>query len=92
MYRQWIAGVVGMVLVCGWGGMAMADGCYLCEGGGYVTYTGDDTFARRKKAKEQFGCVVVGTTSSCSQSKGTVSFLKWPAPITIAVTDIQSGD
>ena len=54
---------------------AMADGCFLCEGGGYVKYTGDDTFEKRKKAKEQFDCKVTGTTSSCNQPKGTVSYL-----------------
>lgn len=55
--------------------LARADGCYLCSGGGYVAYTGDDTFDKRKKAQEQFGCQVSGTTSSCSNPKGTVSSL-----------------
>jgi len=51
---------------------AQTDGCYLCEGGGYVKFKGADTFDKRKKAKEKFGCKVSGTASSCSQSKGTV--------------------
>lgn len=51
---------------------AQTDGCYLCEGGGYVKFKGADTFDKRKKAKEQFGCKVSGTTGSCSKAKGTV--------------------
>ncbi len=50
---------------------ARADGCYLCSGGGYVKYNGDDTFDKRKQAAN-IGCQVSGTTSSCSSSKGTV--------------------
>ena len=53
--------------------IAQADGCFLCSGGGYVKYTGDDTFDKRKKAKEEFGCEVSGTTSSCSNPKGSLS-------------------
>lgn len=53
--------------------LARADGCFLCEGGGYVAFNGEDTFEKRKKAAEQFGCKVSGTTSSCSHPKGTVS-------------------
>lgn len=62
---------------------ALADGCYLCSGGGYVKYTGEDTFDKRKKAKEMFSCIVNGTTSSCSNPKGSVGlkdhwlFKKW---------------
>ncbi|MBI4238487.1 MAG: hypothetical protein HY696_08750 [Deltaproteobacteria bacterium] len=56
--------------------LARADGCFLCEGGGYVAFTGEDTFEKRKKATEQFGCKVSGTTSSCSHPKGTVSSLR----------------
>lgn len=52
---------------------ALADGCYMCEGGGYVKYEGDDTFAKRKEAKEKFQCTVSGTTGSCSNAKGTVT-------------------
>ncbi|EKD41294.1 MAG: hypothetical protein ACD_73C00773G0001 [uncultured bacterium] len=59
---------------------AKADGCYLCSGGGYVAYTGDDTFDKRKKAKEQLSCQVSGTTSSCSNPKGTVSSHFKPNP------------
>lgn len=55
---------------------ARADGCYLCQGGGYVQYTGDDTFEKRKKAEQQFGCKVGGTTSSCSNPQGTVSWYR----------------
>ena len=51
----------------------LADGCYTCKGGGYVKYKGDDTFAKRKDAKENFKCEVSGTSSSCSNAKGTVS-------------------
>jgi hypothetical protein len=51
---------------------SQTDGCYLCEGGGYVKFKGADTFDKRKKAKEQFGCKVSGTTGSCSNPKGTV--------------------
>ena len=51
---------------------SQTDGCYLCEGGGYVKFKGPDTFEKRKKAKEQFGCKVSGTTGSCSNPKGTV--------------------
>ena len=54
---------------------ARADGCYLCQGGGYVRYRGSDTFAKRKQAKKKCGCKVTGTTSSCSNPKCTVSFL-----------------
>lgn len=50
---------------------ALADGCYMCEGGGYVKYKGDDTFDKRKKA-QAMGCKVSGTTGSCSNPKGTV--------------------
>ncbi len=50
----------------------IADGCYLCQGGGYVKYTGSDTFDKRKKA-EALGCKVNGTTGSCSNPKGTVN-------------------
>lgn len=50
---------------------AFADGCYLCEGGGYVKYKGADTFDKRKKA-QSIGCKVTGTTGSCSNPKGSV--------------------
>lgn len=49
-----------------------ADGCYLCQGGGYVEFTGDDSFTKRREAKEKFACVVKGTTSSCQRPKGSV--------------------
>lgn len=49
-----------------------ADGCYMCEGGGYVKYKGDDNFAKRKEAEEKYGCKVSGTTGSCNGEKGTV--------------------
>ena len=54
---------------------ARADGCYLCEGGGYVRYRGSDTFAKRKKAREKCGCKVTGTTSRCTNPKCTVSVM-----------------
>lgn len=65
--------LVSFLAVLGFSRIAAADGCYMCEGGGYVKYVGDDTFEKRKKAKEQFGCNVSGTTSSCNGEKGTVS-------------------
>ena len=71
---KWIFGVAMGGFFLGSVPMAMADGCFLCEGGGYVKFTGDDTFEKRKKAKEKFDCKVNGTTSSCSKSKGTVSY------------------
>lgn len=54
--------------------MAHADGCYMCQGGGYVKFQGSDTFDKRKKAKEQFACTVSGTSSSCSHARGTVAW------------------
>lgn len=56
-----------------------ADGCYLCKEGGYIRYTGPDTFPKRKKAKEQFGCTVNGTAGICSHPRGTVVRLSPPA-------------
>lgn len=52
--------------------IAQTDGCYLCQGGGYVKFKGADTFDKRKKAEKNFGCKVSGTTGSCSNPKGTV--------------------
>lgn len=69
--------LLGMVLALGFiitiGAMSdlRADGCYLCQGGGYVKYIGSDTFDKRKKA-EKIGCKVSGTTGSCSNPKGVV--------------------
>ncbi len=37
--------------------------CFTCSGGGYVCFNGDDTFPKRKKAKDNFGCNVSGTSS-----------------------------
>jgi hypothetical protein len=71
---KWMFGMAASVFLLGTAPAAMADGCFLCEGGGYVKYTGDDTFDKRKKAKEKFNCKVSGTTSSCSNPKGTVSY------------------
>jgi len=51
--------------------VARADGCYICQGGGYVQYIGPATFEMRKKA-QAVGCTVTGTASSCSNPKGTV--------------------
>lgn len=51
---------------------ARADGCFLCEGGGYVKFAGDDTFAKRKEALEKFSCKVSGSTGSCTHEKGSV--------------------
>lgn len=52
--------------------VSYADGCYLCQGGGYVEFTGDDSFSKRRAAKEKFACVVQGTTSECQRPKGSV--------------------
>ncbi|MCD6497735.1 MAG: hypothetical protein J7M25_05435 [Deltaproteobacteria bacterium] len=54
---------------------AKADGCYLCEGGGYARYRGSDTFAKRKAALKKCKCKVTGTTSSCSNPKCTVTVM-----------------
>lgn len=72
--------ILPMTLACaalafswsGAAGTARADGCYLCEGGGYVAYIGQDTWEMRKKA-ESAGCKVSGTTSTCSRPKATVT-------------------
>lgn len=40
--------------------------CFICKGGSYVCFNGDDTFDKRKKAKG-IGCEVSGT-SSCDDS------------------------
>lgn len=61
--------VVGVLLLAP--SMARADGCYLCEGGGYVQFVGSDTFELRKKAQAA-GCKVSGTSGSCSNPKATV--------------------
>ncbi len=37
--------------------------CYTCRGGGYVCFTGSDTFDKRKKAKDNHGCEISGTSS-----------------------------
>lgn len=58
-----------------------ADGCYLCQGGGYVEFTGDDSFSKRREAKEKFACVVQGTTSSCQRPKGSVGALSGSRPL-----------
>ncbi len=42
--------------------------CYGCRGGGYVCYSGKDSFAKRKKARKKYGCKVSGTFS-CSKHK-----------------------
>jgi len=78
---KWMFGLVASACLMGVSPAALADGCFLCEGGGYVAYKGDDTFAKRKKAKEQFGCKAHGTTSSCSKPKGTVSY-RLPVKVT----------
>jgi hypothetical protein len=45
-------------------GAARADGCYICEGGSYVKFAGEDSWAKRHKA-EACGCKVLGNTSKC---------------------------
>lgn len=44
---------------------AFADGCYICQGGSYVKYTGDDNQDKRKAAKA-CGCEIGGTRGDCS--------------------------
>ena len=61
-----------------------ADGCYLCQGGGHVAFKGDDTFAKRREAKEKFGCTVQGTASSCEHPKGSVSTLSQASDTRVA--------
>jgi hypothetical protein len=60
---------------------ASADGCYLCEGGAYVKYKGEETWALRHKA-EACGCKVQGTTSSCGAANNKIlcSVAFAPAP------------
>ena len=88
---KWIFGVVSGLMLLGTAPAAMADGCFLCQGGGYVKYTGDDTFDKRKKAKEKFDCTVSGTTSSCSNPKGTVSYLAPFAPSKVLVCKAEAN-
>src|SRR3990167_8538713 len=80
MGRVSCAIIVGVVMGLATTAIAHADWCYLCQEGGYVKYERDDTFAKRKKAKEQFGCTVSGTTSSCANSRGTVAFTDDASP------------
>ena len=42
-----------------------ADGCYICEGGSYVKYSGGDDQTKRKSAKA-CGCTITGTRGDCS--------------------------
>lgn len=67
-----IAVTLAVLMGIAYSGAVLADGCFICADGGYVQYKGDDTFAKRKEAKEKFSCEVTGTTSSCSNPKGTV--------------------
>jgi len=46
-------------------GTAQADGCYQCQEGGYVKYSGSDN-ATNRKAAAACGCTINGTRSSCN--------------------------
>ncbi|GMT50226.1 MAG: hypothetical protein IEMM0008_1765 [bacterium] len=41
--------------------------CYVCDGGGYVCYKGNDTSDKRKNAKGKYKCKVTGL-SSCTKT------------------------
>ena len=45
-----------------------ADGCYICRGGSYVKFKGDDSEEKRKDASK-CGCRVVGTQNPCDEKK-----------------------
>ena len=62
--------IVGLTLAASFG-LARADGCYICQGGSYVKYRGEDNWDKRHKA-EGCGCKVQGTTSSCSAANNKV--------------------
>ena len=55
----------------GTSGAALADGCYTCEGGDYVQFSGSDDQSKRKAA-EDCGCKIVGTRSSCDAANLTI--------------------
>ncbi len=85
--QSMLCGTVLLAMMAGISGVAYADGCYLCQGGGYVAFTGDDTFEKRRDAKEKFGCVVQGTTSSCQNPKGSVSVIAHDTDLRVACED-----
>ncbi|MBX7148581.1 hypothetical protein K1X76_05800 [bacterium] len=58
-------------IVAGYSTLAKADGCYICSGGSYVKYSGDDTQEKRKAAKE-CGCQVSGTRGECDAANLTI--------------------
>ncbi len=52
-------------------GNRMSGGCYLCESkdvNTFVKYSGIDTAKKRKKAKEQFNCIVIDSFPRCNNS------------------------
>ncbi len=67
-----IAACIALAAALGQAAPAAADGCYLCEGGGYVRYVGEDTWDLRRKAQAS-GCKVTGTTGSCTNPKALVA-------------------
>ena len=43
--------------------------CYICDNGTYVLFTTPDTLNKRKRAKEELECSVVGTAPVCKTDK-----------------------
>ena len=63
--KKLIFGFLVMMTFAGTSLPALADGCYICSGGSYVKYSGQDNGDKRKAAK-QCGCEVSGTRGDCS--------------------------
>lgn len=63
--------LIMFVVTLGYLNSAQADGCYICKGGSYVAYTGDDTQDKRKAA-QACGCEIGGTRGDCSAANLTV--------------------
>ncbi len=76
--KKLVALMFGLVMILGGLSHVRADGCYICKEGGHVRYRGSDTFAKRREAQKKCNCTVVGTTSSCSNPKCTVSVVNIP--------------
>lgn len=62
--KKFILSMATLALIFGVSGLAQADGCYICKGGGYVKHSGSDDASKRKAAKN-CGCEISGTRSSC---------------------------
>lgn len=65
MKKLVLIGCMVLIVTLGYFNSAKADGCYICKGGSYVAYTGDDTQDKRKAA-EACGCEIGGTRGDCS--------------------------